>query len=86
VERLTTRSDDELLREALRMERMYLETPARAARNNEFECTPYRTQIERIDVLLARLALKPSFPDRRVANSTATNPIVPPLPAQVPGH
>jgi len=52
-----TQAEEELLREALRIERLYFETLARAATGNPLEFSNYRARVEVINDLLARLEL-----------------------------
>jgi hypothetical protein len=56
-----THAEEELLREALRIERLYFETLARAADGNPVEFHNYRARVEVINELLARLELNSAF-------------------------
>jgi hypothetical protein len=50
-----TQAEEELLREALRIERLYFETLARAALANPIEFANYRARVDVINELLKRL-------------------------------
>lgn len=52
-----TQAEEELLREALRIERLYFETLARAALANSIEFANYRARVDVINEVLRRLEL-----------------------------
>ena len=52
-----TQAEEELLREALRIERLYFETLAGAALANPIEFANYRARVDVINELLKRLEL-----------------------------